>query len=70
MCVFAEAGSGAPHQGLAILHSEFGRGHLLLQCSEYSAALPIGPIVVPFLGWHLEFYEVIPKRNYYGAYGY
>ena len=31
--------------------------------------LPIGPIVAPFWGSYLEFYKVIPKRNYYGAYG-
>ena len=30
--------------------------------------LPIGPMVVPFWGSYLEFYKVIPKRNYYGAY--
>ena len=30
--------------------------------------IPIGPIVVPFWGSYLEFYKVIPKRNYYGAY--
>ena len=29
---------------------------------------PIGPIVVPVWGF-LESYKVIPKRNYYGAYG-
>ena len=28
-----------------------------------------GSIVVPFCGLHVGFYEVIPKRNYYGAYG-
>ena len=32
--------------------------------------LPIGPKVVPFWGSHSEFYRVIPKRNYFGAYGY
>ena len=31
---------------------------------------PIGPKVVPFWGSYLEFYQVIPKRNYFGAYGY
>ena len=31
--------------------------------------LPIGPKVVPFWGSYLEFYMVIPKRNYFGAYG-
>ena len=33
------------------------------------SGLIIGPIVVPFGGSYLEFYKVIPKRNYYGAYG-
>ena len=28
------------------------------------------PKVVPFGGSYLEFYKVIPKRNYFGAYGY
>ena len=28
------------------------------------------PMVVPFWGSYLESYTVIPKRNYYGAYGY
>ena len=32
-------------------------------------SLPIGPKVVPFGGSYLEFYKVIPKRNYFGAYG-
>ena len=32
--------------------------------------LPIGPKVVPFGGSYLEFYKVISKRNYFGAYGY
>ena len=31
--------------------------------------LPRGSIVVPFGGSYLESYKVIPKRNYYGAYG-
>ena len=31
--------------------------------------LPIGPKVVPFWGSYLYFYKVIPKRNYFGAYG-
>ena len=29
----------------------------------------MGPKVVPFWGSYLEFYKVIPKRNYFGAYG-
>ena len=32
--------------------------------------IPIGSILVPFWGSYLESYKVIPKRNYYGAYGY
>ena len=31
--------------------------------------IPIGPKVVPFGGSYLEFYKVVPKRNYFGAYG-
>ena len=31
--------------------------------------IPRGSIVVPFCGSYLESYKVIPKRNYYGAYG-
>ena len=31
--------------------------------------LPRGSIVVPFWGSYLESYKVIPKRNYYTAYG-
>ena len=31
--------------------------------------LPIGSIVVPFCGSSLGSYKVIPKSNYYGAYG-
>ena len=37
-------------------------------CSIYT--LPIVSIVVPFWGSYIESYRVIPKRNYYGAYGY
>ena len=28
-----------------------------------------GPKVVPFGGSYVEFYKVIPKRNYFGAFG-
>ena len=31
--------------------------------------VPIGPMVVPVRGSYLEFYKVIPKRNYCGACG-
>ena len=31
--------------------------------------LPIGPQVVPCYGLYLEPYKVIPKKNYFGAYG-
>ena len=48
----------------------------LRMCSRvrYSAwvcrsILPKGPKVVPFEGSYLEFYKVIPKRNYFGAFG-
>ena len=29
--------------------------------------VPTGPKVVPFWGSYLEFYKVIPKRNYFGV---
>ena len=32
--------------------------------------LPMGPKVVLFWGSYSEFYKVIPKRNYFGVYGY
>ena len=32
--------------------------------------LPRGSIVVLFWGSYIESYKVIPKRNYYGAFGY
>ena len=32
--------------------------------------IPIGSKVVPFCGSYLGSYKVIPKRNYFGAYGY
>ena len=32
-------------------------------------AIPIGRRVVPFWGPYFEFYKIIPKRNYFGAYG-
>ena len=37
--------------------------------SDKGKYLPIGPKVVPFWGSYLEFYKVIPERNYFGAYG-
>ena len=36
---------------------------------ENVECLPKGPKVVPFRGSYLEFYKVIPRRNYFGAYG-
>ena len=36
---------------------------------ELERILPKGPKVVPFGGSYLEFYKVIPKRNYFGAFG-
>ena len=35
----------------------------------WELSLPIGPRAVPFWGFILESYKVIPKWNYYGAYG-
>ena len=35
-----------------------------------SLTTPLGSIAVPFGGSYLEFYKVIPTRNYYGASGY
>ena len=32
-------------------------------------ALPTGSIVAPVCGLYLGSYKVIPKRSYYGAYG-
>ena len=37
--------------------------------AEMLAFFAIGPIVVPFWGSYVASYKVIPKRNYYGAYG-
>ena len=43
------------------------------QQSRSSVAKPytliVGPIVVPCWGSNLESYRVVPKTNYYGAYG-
>ena len=49
-----------PFRVLITLHITYLLGLLPLQA-------PIGPIVVPFWGSYLEFYKVIPKRNYYRA---
>ena len=47
----------------------WGSGFRLLQADCWHV-LPIGPKVVPFWGsYNMEFYKVIPKRNYFGAYG-
>ena len=50
------------------------REQLRVQSSGWNVGLrrsilevPRGSIVVPFVGSYLEFYEVIPERNYYGA---
>ena len=32
---------------------------------SWNPKLPIGPKVVPFWGSYLEFYKIIPKRNYF-----
>ena len=37
--------------------------------SKFFLGLPKGSIVVPFWGSYTESYKVIPKRNYYGAFG-
>ena len=47
----------------------FSLGVASLSC-QATLYLPIGSIVVPFGGSYLESYKVLPKRNYYGAYGY
>ena len=46
-----------------------GFGKLKFGVANVLAHLTIGSIVVPFGGSYLESYKVIPKRNYYGAYG-
>ena len=38
-------------------------------CGLDLPAIPRGSIVVPSCGSYTESYKVIPKRNYYGAYG-
>ena len=35
----------------------------------WKGSIPIGPKVVPFWGSYSEIYKVIPKRDYFGAYG-
>ena len=40
-----------------------------LECFSHVSNLPIGSIVVPLGGSYLGSYKVIPKRNYFGAYG-
>ena len=50
----------------------FYRLILVLSASQAEGlvkGLPRGSIVVPFCGSYLESYKLIPKRNYYGAYG-
>ena len=49
--------------------------NVLLSCAAQAAlaswvpGLPTGSIVVPYWGSYLESDKVIPKRNYYGAFG-
>ena len=38
-------------------------------CNIFRVYIPIGPKGVPFWGSYLEFYKVIRKRSYFGAYG-
>ena len=45
------------------------RIQLDLEFSIPAYRLPIGSRVVPFCGSYLGSHKVIPKRNYYGAYG-
>ena len=40
-----------------------------LPIAQGGSGLPIGSMVVPFCGSYLGSYQVIPKRNYLGAYG-
>ena len=35
----------------------------------HGGTIPKGPKVVRFGGSYVEFYKVIPKRNYFGAFG-
>ena len=48
---------------------DLGSGFLGLVVFLLAFLQHIGPKVVPFWGSYLEFYKVIPKRNYFGAYG-
>ena len=59
MLSFALVLAGSSSSGIPLL-----RLHLALYF-----ALPIGPMVVPFGGSYFGFYKVIPRRNYYGAFG-
>ena len=66
--------SGAPDPKPQKKH-DLERSYLSLQLRESLGLIirlggvPIGPKVVPFCGSCLEFYKVIQKRNYFGAYG-
>ena len=42
---------------------------ILAKLQAFEITLSIGPKVVPFWGSYLDFYKVLPKRNYFGAYG-
>ena len=38
-----------------------------MKCITLNPKLPKGPKVVPFGGSFIEFYKVIPKRNYFNG---
>ena len=44
-------------------------GSSFMGVGTYEGTLPRGSKVVPFWGSYIESYKVLPKRNYYGAYG-
>ena len=58
-----------PHL-LGLLDMSIGaKSNRSVQRGIQGQSLPIGSMVVPFRGWYLGSYKVIPKWNYYGAYG-
>ena len=74
--IFPEVAAGATIKGCCMGYGAYWGEHLRFEFRVKNAditgyqTLPIGPKVVSFGGSHLEFYMVIPKRNYFGAYGY
>ena len=61
--------TGSLQGTLEVLDFEVTREKKSINFSFIMVPLPKGPKVVPFGGSYLEFYKVIPKRNYVGAYG-